>query len=318
MFRWRKVNSKKFTILIPSWGLKLSSGGHLTHGHKVSFSGRAYNVTQYTVDPETHLIDYDEIRKLAKREKPRLIISGATAYPRKINFKEFHNIALEVGAYSMADISHISGLVITNLHESPFPFTDIITTTTHKTLRGPRGAMIMCKEKFSADIDKAVFPGLQGGPHENTIAAIAIALKEASEIKFQKYAEQIIKNAKTLASSLQDYGFKLISDGTDNHLILIDLANKNIFGKEAETVLDKAGITVNKNTIPFDQRSPFDPSGMRLGTPAITTRGMKESEMKEIALLISRAIENKGNEIILNKIKEEVKSLTKNFPLFEE
>jgi glycine hydroxymethyltransferase len=297
-------------------GMDLSQGGHLTHGHPVNFSGRAYNVVQYGVDEKTHLLDYDKIRKLAHAEKPKLIISGATAYPRKIDFKEFAEIAQEVGAVSMADIAHIAGLVVGGAHMSPLPYTDIVTTTTHKTLRGPRGAMIMCKEKFAQQIDKAVFPGMQGGPHEHAIAAKAVAFKEALQPEFKIYAHQIVKNAKVLAEGLMDNGFKLITDGTDNHLILVDLRNKNINGKEAETALDKAGITVNKNTIPYDTGTPWNPSGIRLGTPAITTRGMKESEMKDVALFMSRAIDAAKDDSALEKIRLDVKELSKNFPIY--
>ncbi len=297
-------------------GMNLAHGGHLTHGHKVNFSGKAYNFIQYGVDKETELIDMDEVRKIALKEKPKLILSGATAYPREIDFKQFHEIAQEIGAISMVDMSHIAGLIAGKQHQSPFPFTDIVTTTTHKTLRGPRGAMILCKEKFASAIDKAVFPGMQGGPHDHVNAAKAVAFKEALQPSFQDYAKQIVKNAKALADGLQDNGFRLVSGGTDNHLLLVDLTNKSITGKEAEQALDKAGITVNKNMIPYDKRSPFDPSGIRLGTPAITTRGMKESEMKEIANLISKAIDSYNSLSMLEKIKAEVKELSSGFPLY--
>ncbi|MCD6590923.1 MAG: serine hydroxymethyltransferase [Candidatus Aenigmarchaeota archaeon] len=297
-------------------GMNLAHGGHLTHGHKVNFSGKAYRVVHYGVDSETHLIDYDEVRKIALQEKPKIIVSGATAYPREIDFKVFHEIAEEVGAISMADISHIAGLIVAGVHQSPFPFTDVVTTTTHKTLRGPRGAMIMCKEKFAKAIDRAVFPGLQGGPHEHVIAAKAVAFKEAMQPEFKEYGRQIVKNAKALADRLMSQGFKLITDGTDNHLILIDLRNKGLTGKEAEEALDKAGITVNKNMIPYDPRSPFDPSGIRLGTPAVTTRGMKESEMKYIGDLINKAIENYKDNRKLEEIRNEVKELCKDFVIY--
>src|SRR3989338_8232720 len=264
-------------------GLNLAHGGHLTHGHPVNFSGKAYQFVQYGVDKETEKLDYEAIRELAIKEKPKLIISGYTAYPRTIDFKKFSEIAEEVGAISMVDMSHISGLIAGGVHPSPFPFTDVVMTTTHKTLRGPRGAIILCKEKFAQQIDKAVFPGMQGGPHDNNTAAKAVALGEAMKPEFKNYAQQIVKNSKTLAKELQKYGFRLVSGGTDNHLILVDLQNKNVTGKEAEAALDKARITVNKNMVPFDTRSPFDPSGIRLGTPAITSRGMKEEEMKQIA-----------------------------------
>jgi glycine hydroxymethyltransferase len=297
-------------------GMSLAQGGHLTHGHKVNFSGRAYRVVQYGVDPKTHLIDYDEVRKLALAEKPKIIVSGATAYPRQLDFKAFAEIAEEAGAISFADIAHIAGLIVGGVHPSPLPFTDVVTTTTHKTLRGPRGAIIMCKQRFAEAIDRAVFPGLQGGPHEHTIAAVAVAFKEALQPEFREYARQIVKNAKTLADALMSEGFILISGGTDNHLILVDLRNKNVTGKEAEAALDKAGITVNKNMIPYDPRSPFDPSGIRLGTPTVTTRGMKESEMKHVGQLLSKAIMHHKDDAALAKIREEVREFCKSFPVY--
>jgi glycine hydroxymethyltransferase len=297
-------------------GMNLAQGGHLTHGHKVNFSGRSYKVAQYGVDKETQLIDYDEVRKLALKERPKLIVSGATAYPREFDFRAFADIAEEVGAISMADIAHIAGLIVGRVHQSPFRYTDVVTTTTHKTLRGPRGAVIMCKEEFAEAIDRAVFPGLQGGPHEHQIAAKAVCFKEAMKPEFKEYAKQIVRNARALADSLMDFGFTLVTGGTDNHLILVDLRNKGITGKEAESALDKAGITVNKNMIPFDPRTPFDPSGIRLGTPAITTRGMKESEMNYIGELISKVIENFRDDDVLKGVREEVKELTKGFPVY--
>jgi len=308
-----------FALLQPGdtlMGMNLAMGGHLTHGHPVNFSGRMYRSVQYGVDPETHLIDYESVRQLALKEKPKMIISGATAYPRVFDFKRFQEIAEEVGAISMADISHIAGLIVGGMHPSPFPFTDIVTTTTHKTLRGPRGAMIMCKERFAEAIDKAVFPGLQGGPHEHAIAAKAVAFQEALQPEFRDYAEQIVKNAKALAETLMFHGFTLISGGTDNHLILIDMQNKNLTGKEAETALDKAGITVNKNMIPYDPRKPFDPSGIRLGTPAVTTRGMREKEMRHIGEFMSKAINHSGDDKVLAKVREEVLELCKGFPVY--
>ena len=308
-----------FALLQPGdklMGMSLDMGGHLTHGHRVNFSGMLYKSVKYGVDRETEMLDYDEIRKIAKREKPKIIVSGATAYPREIDFKEFHEIAQDVGAYSMADIAHIAGLIAAGVHQSPFPFTDVVTTTTHKTLRGPRSGMIMCKKEFADVIDKAVFPGLQGGPHEHVIAAKAVCFYEAMQPEFKEYAKQIIKNAKALADALMDYGFRLVTGGTDNHLILVDLKNKDVTGKEAEDALDKAGITVNKNMIPYDPRKPWDPSGIRLGTPAVTTRGMKESEMKEIARWINDAIENRNDEDRLKKIRECVKEFVKDFPVY--
>lgn len=297
-------------------GMKLDQGGHLTHGHKVSFSGKLFNAVQYGVNKDTELLDYDEIREIALRTRPKLILSGATAYPRKIDFKAFHEIAEEVGAISMTDIAHIAGLIVGGVHQSPFPYTDVVTTTTHKTLRGPRGAIIMCKEKFVKDIDKAVFPGMQGGPHDHVTAAMAVAFGEALKPEFKDYARQIVKNAKALATPLIENGFRLVTGGTDNHLILVDLQSKGVSGKEAEIALDIAGIIVNKNTVPFDPRKPFDPSGIRLGTPAVTTRGMKEAEMKRIGRLIARAIDSKDDLEKLDKIRQDVKELCKSFPVY--
>ena len=291
-------------------GMNLSCGGHLSHGHKVNFSGRAYKVIQYGVDLKTGRIDYNGIRKLAKQNKPKLIISGATAYPRKINFRKFYQIAEEVRAISMADISHVAGLIVAGLHPSPFPFTDIVMTTTHKTLRGPRGAIIICKKKFASAIDKAVFPGIQGGPHNNVTAAKLVCFEEAKKPVFKKYQKQVVKNAKVLAEGLKNHGFNLVSDGTDNHLILVDLRNKGITGKDAEANLEKAGIIANRNTIPGDPRSPFNPSGLRLGTPAETTRGMKEKEMREIARWISEVINDKKE---VKRVNKEVKRLCQKF-----
>lgn len=300
-------------------GMHLAHGGHLTHGWKVNFSAKYYNSVQYTVDEKSLLLDYKEIERLAKRHKPKLIWVGATAYPRVFNWKKLGKIADSVGAYLASDISHIAGLVVGKVHPDPVPYVHIVTTTTHKTLRGPRGGMIMTTKKginkdkdLAKKIDKAIFPGLQGGPHENSIAAIAVCLKEASSSKFKTYANQIVKNCKKLAEELRKYGFNLVTDGTDNHLILIDLRNKDISGKEAQQGLEKAGITTNKNTIPFDPNPPFKPSGLRLGTPAITTRGMKEKEMKKIAFWISEVVSDKRN---ISKVKKEVKGLCKKFPL---
>ena len=290
-------------------GMSLSQGGHLTHGHKVNISGKLFNFVQYGVDKKTHLIDYDQIEKLAKKYRPKIIVSGATAYSRIIKFKKIHKIAHKVGAISMADISHIAGLIVAKCHPSPLPFTDIVTTTTHKTLRGPRGAIILCKKEYATDIDKMVFPGLQGGPHENNIAGIAVALKEASRKSFQKYGEQIIKNSKALAQSLKEQGLNLISNGTDNHLVLVDLTKDKITGSQAEKVLEKMKIYVNKNTIPNDTHSPFNPSGIRLGTPALTTQGFKEKEMKIIGELIAQVIHNVDSPKILKQIKQKVKKL---------
>jgi glycine hydroxymethyltransferase len=299
-------------------GMNLAHGGHLTHGHPINFSGKIFNFVQYGLDEKTEVLDYEKIKEIAEKEKPKMIVSGASAYPREINFKKIHEIAESVNAISFADISHIAGLIVAGIHPSPFPFTDVVTTTTHKTLRGPRGAMILCKEKFAKDIDRAVFPGTQGGPHNHVNAAKAVAFKEASSQEFKEYIKQVVKNAKTLAEELKKYEFRLISGGTDNHLILIDLTNKNISGKDAEKILDSIGITVNKNMIPFDKKSPFDPSGIRLGTPAMTTRGMKEEEMKIIANLISETIKYKNDSLRLEEIKKQVLDLTSKFPLYPE
>jgi glycine hydroxymethyltransferase len=296
-------------------GLKLDHGGHITHGLPISFSGKSFNCVPYEVEKETGLINMDLVRELAKKHKPKLIIAGYTAYPRKIDWRAFKEIADEVGAITMADIAHIAGLIAAGVHESPVPYFDVITTTTHKTLRGPRGAMIMCKQKYAKDIDRAVFPGLQGGPHDNTTAAKAVAFGEAQKPEFKDYGAQVVNNARALAYKLQEHDFKLVSGGTDNHLILVDLTNKDIPGKVAQEALDKAGITLNKNTVPFDPRPPFDPSGIRLGTPAVTTRGMKEQEMHKIAGWIAKALENHTNDELLNNIQEEIKEMCKDFPI---
>lgn len=297
-------------------GMTLSHGGHLTHGHKVSFSGKFFKSVQYELDPKTHLLNYDEILKLAKKEKPKIIVCGYTAYPRKINFKKFGQIAKEVKAILMADIAHLAGLIAAKVYPSPFPYADVVTTTTHKTLRGPRGAIIFSRNKYAEVINKAVFPGLQGGPHDNVTAAMAVAFGEALKPAFRKYAAQIIKNAKTLARTLIENGLKVITGGTDCHLILIDLTGTGLSGKEAEKLLEEVGIYVNRNTIPYDPRPPFDPSGLRLGTPALTTRGMKKKEMKKIGEIIAKVIFNPNSEKIKKEVKIEVKKLTKKFPLY--
>ena len=311
-----------FALLSPGdtvMGMSLPHGGHLTHGWKVNFSGKCYKAVQYGVNKKTGLLDYNEMFKMAKRHNPKLIWVGATAYPRIFDWQKFAKITDSVGAYLAADIAHIAGLIVAGVHPSPVPYVHIITTTTHKTLRGPRGGMIMVTERglkkdpgLPQKIDKAVFPGLQGGPHENNIAAIAVCLEEASKPAFKKYGSQIVKNAKILAHELLKYDFNLISGGTDNHLILIDLRNKGISGKEAQIRLEKAGITINKNTIPFDPNPPFNPSGIRLGTPTITTRGMKEKEMQKIAGWINEVISSENS---IKKVRQEVKNLCKKFPL---
>ena len=268
--------------------MKLSHGGHLSHGHKVSFSGKIYNVVHYTVNKETERLDFDLIRKLAKEHRPNIIVAGYSAYPRIIEWDKFKEIADEVGAYFMADIAHIAGLVAAGVHPSPVPYADFVTTTTHKTLRGPRGGIVMCKEEHAKKLDKAVFPGAQGGPLMHVIAAKAVALKEALTEEFREYQKQIVKNAKALAETLMEEGLRVVTGGTDNHLMLVDLRPFNLTGDVAEKALEKAGITVNKNTIPFDPQKPTVTSGIRIGTPAVTTRGMKEDEMKRIGKLIAR------------------------------
>lgn len=296
-------------------GLKLDHGGHITHGLPISFSGRAYNFIQYEVNKETGRIDMEAVHKLAHEHKPKMIVAGFTAYPRDIEWKEFKKIADEVGALTMADISHTAGLIAAGELESPVPYFDVVMTTTHKTLRGPRGAIIMCKEKFAKDIDRAVFPGLQGGPHDHIIAGKAVTFLEDLQPEFKEYAKQVRKNANHLAEEMKKRGFKLVSDGTDTHLILADLTNKGVPGKQAQTVLDTVGITLNKNTVPFDTRPPMDPSGIRLGTPAITTRGMKEPEMDHIADWLDRVIANIDDTALHAKIKEEVKEMCLKFPV---
>ena len=296
-------------------GLNLSHGGHLTHGSKVNSSGKLYNFIAYGVKEEDGRIDYDEVEKLAIEHKPKLIVTGASAYPRIIDFKKFREIADKVGAMLMVDMAHIAGLVAVGLHPNPVEYADFVTTTTHKTLRGPRGGMILCKEKYAKQIDKAIFPGIQGGPLMHVIAGKAVCFKEALEPEFKTYQEQVIKNAKVLAEELQKYGFKLLSDGTDNHLILIDLRNKGITGKELEVRLDDVGITINKNSIPYDPEKPSITSGIRIGTPAVTTRGFKEGEMKKIAKLINETVNN--YETKKDEIREEVQKICKEFPLYE-
>ncbi len=298
-------------------GMKLTEGGHLSHGHPVNFSGKWYHNAQYGLDRETETIDYDAIRKLAAEVKPKLILSGYTAYPRTIDFKEFRKICDEFGAICMADIAHIAGLCATGVHENPVPYFDIVTTTTHKTLRGPRGGVIMCKEEFREKIDKAVFPGLQGGPHEHIIAGKAAAFKEANQPEFVEYAKQIVKNAKALSEELMASGCTLASNGTDNHLMLVNtVKSKGLTGKQAEIALDLAGIYCNKNTVPFDERKPFDPSGIRIGTPVLTTRGMKESEMKDVSRFILKALDHASDPAKLGQIKKEVELFCADYPFY--
>jgi glycine hydroxymethyltransferase len=298
----------------PIMGLGLASGGHLTHGHAVSITGLYFKSIPYGLRASDHRIDMEQVRALALEHRPKLIFCGTTAYPRVLDFQGFADIAKEVGAVLAADISHIAGLVVAGVHPSPVGIADIVTTTTHKTFRGPRGAMIMCKKAFAAAIDKAVFPGLQGGPHNHTTAAIAVAAREASTPAFRDYARQIVANAKTLADELLARGFKLVTGGTDNHLVLIDLTNKNTTGRIAAEALDRAGIVANKNAVPNDPRKPFDPSGLRLGTPAITSRGMKEPEMKQLAHFMDQVVSSPGDQALLAKIAGEVKDMCRGFP----
>lgn len=305
-----------FAILRPGdkvLGMNLSQGGHLTHGSPVNISGSYYNFVEYGVDKESEKIDYEKVREIALEEKPKLIVAGASAYPRAIDFKKFKEIADEVGAYLMVDMAHIAGLVAAGLHQSPVPYADFVTTTTHKTLRGPRGGAILCKEKYAKMIDKAIFPGLQGGPLMHIIAAKAVSFGEALADDFKDYQEQVIANAKVLGEELAKNGFRLVSGGTDNHLILIDVRSKNLTGKKAEALLDEVGVATNKNTIPFDPESPFITSGVRIGTPAVTTRGMKEEEMKEIAQIITLALDEISDR---EAIKEKVSKLCERFPLY--
>ncbi len=296
-------------------GMALPHGGHLTHGSPVNQSGRLYEFVSYGVDKETERIDYDEVEKIAKECKPKLIVSGASAYSREIDFEKFRKIADSVGAYLMVDMAHIAGLVAAGLHGNPCKYADFVTTTTHKTLRGPRGGAILCKSEYAKIIDKAIFPGSQGGPLMHVIAAKAVCFKEASTDEFKNYQKQTIANAKALAEELKDRGFRIVSGGTDNHMMLLDLTSKNVNGKDAEKRLDAIGITVNKNTIPFDPESPFVTSGIRLGTPAVTTRGMKENNMAAIAEIIKNAIEGIADDESLNN---DVKVLCEKFPLYNE
>jgi glycine hydroxymethyltransferase len=299
-------------------GMNLSHGGHLTHGSPVNFSGVQYKFVEYGVDEETHRINYEDVREKALRHHPKLIVAGASAYPREIDFKKFREIADEVGAYLMVDMAHIAGLVAAGLHQNPVPYADFVTTTTHKTLRGPRGGMILCREEFAKKIDKSIFPGIQGGPLMHVIAAKAVAFGEVLEDSFKEYAAQIIENAKRLAEGLKNEGLKLVSDGTDNHLLLVDLQTIGLTGKVAEHVLDEVGITVNKNTIPFDPQSPFVTSGIRIGTAAVTTRGFGLEEMDEIASIIAFTLKNHEDEAALAKARQRVEDLTNKFTLYPE
>jgi glycine hydroxymethyltransferase len=302
-----------FSVLNPGdkiLGMDLSHGGHLTHGSPVNMSGKYFDISFYGVNKETETIDYDQIRTIAKKERPKLIVAGASAYSRFIDFKKFKDISNEVGAYFMVDMAHIAGLVATGLHPNPVEHADFVTTTTHKTLRGPRGGMILCKQEHAKKIDKAIFPGIQGGPLMHVIAAKAVCFKEAMQEDFKYYQEQVLLNAKTLSNALTDKGFRIVSGGTDNHLMLVDVRNKKLTGKEAEKMLDEIHITTNKNTIPFDPESPFVTSGLRIGTPAVTTRGMVESDMLELADIIDLALSKNEHS---DKLKQRVLSLTSRF-----
>ena len=309
-----------FSVLKPGdtiLSMNLSEGGHLSHGSPVSFSGQLYNIIPYGVNRETEMIDFDELEKLAKEHKPQMIVCGASAYSRTIDFKRFKEIADSVDAYLLADVAHIAGLIVADAHPSPIPYADFVTTTTHKTLRGPRGGMVMCKEEFAKGINKSVFPGIQGGPLMNTIAAKAVAFKEALSADFKKDQIQTIKNAKVVSETLSKNGFRIVSGGTDNHLMLIDLTSFDITGKDAEAACAKAGIVLNMNTIPFDKQKAFIASGVRVGTPAATTRGMKEAEMEFIGNSISSTIKNAGNDAELEKIRLEIKDLCERFPVYK-
>jgi len=297
-------------------GLDLACGGHLTHGHKMNFSGKTYNMVAYKVDPKTEMIDMNEVAALAKEHKPKMIIAGASAYSRTYDFKKFREICDSVGAFLFVDMAHFAGLVAAGLHPNPVPYAEFVTTTTHKTLRGPRGGLILCRSEFAKKIDANIFPGCQGGPMMHVIAAKAVAFKEALQPEFKEYQGQILKNCRTMSTSLSKMGFRIVSGGTDNHLFMVDLRSKGVSGKDASEILDKVNITVNKNMIPYDPASPMVTSGIRIGTPALTTRGMKEAQMEQVAKLIDAAIVNHKNEAKLAEVKQGVLTLTKEFPLY--
>lgn len=298
-------------------GMDLSHGGHLSHGHPITYMAKLYNFVRYACDPDTGEIDYNHVREIALQEKPKIVLAGFSAYSREVDYQKFHDIAQEVGAISMMDMAHIGGLVAGGVLKNPVPIMDIVTTTTHKTLRGPRGGMILCKKEYAIKIDKAVFPGFQGGPHENQIAALAVALKEASQPEFKEYAAQIVKNAAALCAVLKQGGLRIMFGGTENHLILADVTPLGLSGAEAEAALDEAGITLNKNMIPNDPRKPMDPSGIRMGTPALTTRGMKEKEMKQIGEMILEVLNNHQDQDTIKKAQQLVAELTEKFPLYQ-
>jgi glycine hydroxymethyltransferase len=309
-----------FAILNPGdtiLSMSLSHGGHLSHGATVNFSGKFYKIVHYGVSKETEMIDYEEVRKLALEHKPKLIVAGASAYPRVIDFEAFYNIAQEVGAFLMVDMAHIAGLIAAGIHPSPIPYADFVTSTTHKTLRGPRGGFILCKEKYAKIIDKTIFPGIQGGPHMNIIAAKAVCFKEALQPEFKAYQQQVVKNAQVIAKVFNEEGFRIVSGGTDNHLVLIDVSTKGLTGAEAEKLLEEAGITVNKNAIPFDPRPPRITSGIRIGTPAITTRGLKEKEVEEVAGFMCEILKNPDNESLRKSIREKVREICIKFPFYK-
>lgn len=310
-----------FAVLNPGdsiLSMDLAHGGHLSHGLPASFSGRFFKIAHYGVSPETEVIDYDQVAEIAGKYQPKLIIAGASAYPRILDFASFRRIADEVGAYLMVDMAHIAGLVASGVHPSPVPFADFITSTTHKTMRGPRGGIILAMEKYSRSLNSQIFPGIQGGPLMHVIAAKAVAFKEALKDDFKIYQQQIVSNAKTLAKTLQDRGFRLVSGGTDNHLLLVDLSDKGLTGAKAEEILEQSGVTVNKNTIPFDTRSPSVTSGIRIGTPAVTTRGLKEQEMEEVGNYISELLNQPEDDKLIGDIKMKIRSLCKRFPLYSE
>ncbi len=307
-----------FAVLKPGdkvMGMDLSAGGHLTHGSKVSFAGKLYDFTSYGVDPETERIDYDAMRKLALEVRPKLIVAGASAYAREIDFKEYRSIADECGAMLMADMAHVAGLVATGYHMSPVPYADFVTTTTHKTLRGPRGGMVLCRDQYAKALDKALFPGIQGGPLCHITAAKAVCLYEASQPEFKVYTKQLLDNCQVLAETLSNAGFRLVTGGTDNHLILVDTMSRGITGRDAEVALDRVHITVNKNAIPFDQQKPSVTSGIRVGTAAMTTRGFKEAEFRQVGEWIAEVLNHKDDEEVLSRVSDEVVELTSRFPL---
>ena len=310
-----------FALLQPGdtiLGMNLTDGGHLTHGSPVNISGKYFKIIPYGVDKETERIDYDELERLAKEHQPKLIVGGASAYSRVIDFERMAQIAKSVGAYLMIDMAHIAGLVAAGLHPSPVPYADVVTTTTHKTLRGPRGGLILCRDaEFGKQFNKAIFPGIQGGPLMHVVAAKAVAFKEALSDEFKVYQQQVLDNAKALADELVKKGFRIVSGGTDNHLMLVDLRSKNITGKEAQFLLDEIGITANRNTIPFEPLSPFVTSGIRLGTPALTTRGLKEEDIREVADIIADVIENREDSAVIEAAKAKVQAICKKFPLYE-